>query len=696
MRPCNDIKFYAYYLGELLRRFFIKYYFKEVVIMTFKRIITVVLLACFTMALLTAMPTYAMADSPTLSWEEKIDSAIWNTTPDENGRYLVYVSRTGVDSDKIEKEFNRRNEFSLSDYQDKATYRRKVGPSVALLAIEKYGMYNSLQLDYGRELFNDELAPIEYELIENYNEFIMNKRTVITDLYGTYNQSFADKFNIASDLVLYEGQYTGSYVLYATRDEIEAMAKDSSIEGIMVWEEYELQPKTHLVQSQIHTDYGGTKGTAYNNGSGYKGTGIKIGVIETGGFMTNARQLRSIIGSKLYYVDASTGLIAESPNNDAHATKITSVIVGEPVSYNGYTYEGIVPEATVYQGIGNTPSSMVNLIQHFATKYGVSVINDSLGNTDGAGAYTLAFDLETDRIINSTGITFVVCAGQRMPNGNTQYNVESPGLAYNAITVGAISTKSGENVLKNPTYYMWGNSAYNEATYMTNKPDIVAPGTYISYMINDNAPDYDTGTSLSAPIVTGVVAQMFQADETLMGNPTKTKAILLAGADPTVVSTSGNAEAFTDSELIREKSGLGMVNAINSVRIAEAGDNNSAGTTLYLDATSTANHTGTLEDSIHLEGGQTIRIVLTFNKPDGQTVSNSGYQYNTALKLYRGTEPEETSSFVYSNVQVIEYTVPEDKAGTYSIKHTVFRFALISQPLQWRIYAAWRVIPSDD
>ena len=81
MRPCNVITFYAYYLGGLLRRFFIKYYFKEVVIMTIKRIITVMLLACFTMALLTAKPTYAMTDSPTLSWEDKIDSAIWNTTP---------------------------------------------------------------------------------------------------------------------------------------------------------------------------------------------------------------------------------------------------------------------------------------------------------------------------------------------------------------------------------------------------------------------------------------------------------------------------------------------------------------------------------------------------------------------------------------------------------------------------------------
>ena len=660
--------------------------------MTFKRIITVVLLACFTMALLTAKPTYAMTDSPTLSWEDKIDSAIWNTTPDENGRYLVYVSRNSVDADKIEKEFNRRNKFSLSDYQDKATYRRKVGPSVALLAIEKYGMYNSLQLDYGRELFNDELAPIEYELIENYNEFIMNKRTVITDLYGTYNQSFADKFNIASDLVLYEGQYTGSYVLYATRDEIEVMAKDSSVERIMVWEEFELSPNTHLIQTQIGTDdVNGTKSSYYNDTTGYKGTGIKIGIIEAGGFQSSACQLSSIVDTKLFYVDADTGEPVDSPNNSEHATIITSIIVGQGETYNGYTYMGIVPEATVYQGAGNTPAAMVNLIQCFATRYGVSVINCSLGNIDGNGTYTTAFDLEIDNVILQSGVTFVACAGQRQGTHNEGYNVESPGLAYNAITVGAISTKSSINTLRTTgTFNLWGNSAYNESTYMTNKPDIVAPGTYIAYMITQNNPENATGTSVSAPIVTGIIAQMFEANETLMDSPTSTKAVLLAGADPTKVTISGNGVAYTDSTLIREKSGVGMVNAENAVKIAENGTYNSIG--LFLDSTSVVGD-HTIKTNISLNAGDTIRIVLTYNKPNhNDDISTEGYQNNSGLKLYYGSECI-YSNFEYSNVEVIEHTA--ETSGTYTIKAFAQKYARTQDMVAWSIAAAYRIIPAN-
>ena len=82
--------------------------------MTIKRIITTILVVCFAMTLVLVTPSYAAEHEPTnVSWEDKIDAEIWNTSPDENGKYLVYVSRKSVSSDKIEKEFNKRNEFAI-------------------------------------------------------------------------------------------------------------------------------------------------------------------------------------------------------------------------------------------------------------------------------------------------------------------------------------------------------------------------------------------------------------------------------------------------------------------------------------------------------------------------------------------------------------------------------------------------------
>ena len=631
--------------------------------------------------------------------------------PDENGRYLVYVSRTGVDADKIEKEFNRRNEFSLSDYQDKATYRRKVGPSVALLAIEKYGMYNSLQLDYGRELFNDELAPIEYELIENYNEFIMNKRTVITDLYGTYNQSFADKFNIASDLVLYEGDFIGDYILYATEDEINHMSKDSSVVEITAYDITDESMFSDIIDDQIHTDsINGTKSALYSHSTaevGYRGTGMKIGILEAGGYVydSNAYQLRAIHGNRLNYVDGvdeyltegETSIIdADNAQTHKHTSIIASIIVGQCKIIGGRTYEGVVPNAMVYQMPILTSIGVFNGIEILARDYGVTVINYSGGSIErgenneliGYGPYAKMID----KIVDSTGVVLVAAVGNNV-------TVASPAAGYNIIAVGNAVTKINTTTAKSIPYQIHGASqesaltggasAYVEPDYQTNKPDIVAPGAYITYIEPDGTIKMggvhdNHGTSYAAPFVTGVIAQMFQADETLMGNPTKTKSVLLAGADNTIISLTGNDVAYTGNMHLREASGAGIVNAKRAVEIAKNGSY--YGTMFYLNSTATAGLTRSL-GTVELTAGQKIRIVLVNNKPDDSVISTGGYAYDTSLSLYLGNTKKKESKLIYSNVEVIEHLATE--SGTYDIKVKVDRFTLNGQPLQWHVYASW-------
>ena len=673
--------------------------------MTIRRIITTILVVCFAMTLVLVTPSYAAELEPTnVSWEDKIDAEIWNTSPDENGKYLVYVSRKSVSSDKIEDEFNRRNEFSLSNYQDQVTYRRNVGPTVALVAIEKYGMYNSLQLDYGRELFDDNLAPIEYELINNYSEYIMNKRTVITDLYDEYNQKFVDKFDISSDDVLYVGQYTGSYVLYATREEIETMAKNTFVNYISVWvNDLELNIATTTANGQIGTDSTeGTQSENYNNGSGYKGTGIKIGIIETekGKYRPEWVMLNTIPESKLQFVP--NGTVTGSFSD--HASMVTSIIVGQKIETSKGVFEGVVPNATVFQTacIENNVVSFIDAVNLLLDE-GVSVINFSGTVTIETGLYNSVV-AEIDALICNSGVSFVVAAGN---NGNLeQYEqfygevfdkIGIPGLGYNVITVGSVDTMNYSKVthVKTPLaepYNVSESSSSGEPSYTTNKPDIVAPGANISVLDTMTTYCTESGTSYAAPFVTGVVAQIFQANEALMDSPTKTKAVLLAGADPTKVSNSNNPEAFTGSTLIREKSGVGMVNAENSIYIANHYDY--GGTTLYLDTTTTAGKTGQLGLTfLNTTSNSNIRIVLTYDKPDSQYIDESGYPYNARLELYRSTvygdELVAFSSLQHSNVQVIEFTATQ--AATYYIKYRVSSFTLNGQPLQWRIAAAWSV-----
>ena len=104
---------------------------------TFKGITSIFMVACMLVSLVAFDPTYAVAETSSVAPAtpaEKIDAAIWDTTPDEQGRYLVYISRNAVSDDEIEAEFNKRNEFTLAEYTDETLYRRTVGPSVAVKA----------------------------------------------------------------------------------------------------------------------------------------------------------------------------------------------------------------------------------------------------------------------------------------------------------------------------------------------------------------------------------------------------------------------------------------------------------------------------------------------------------------------------------------------------------------------------------
>lgn len=657
-------------------------------------IISSVLAACVAVSCtFTTSSAFATTEeSPrNVSWEEKIDSAIWQSDVDESGRYLVYVSRTGISDSKIEKEFNKRSEYPLSYYKDKTIYRAKVGPEVASYALEKYGFDESLSLEYGQDIFDDNVAPIEYELLENYNEFVMSKRNVITDLYGTYNESFAERVGISEDAVLYEGIYTGSYVMYATRNEVEKIAKDKSVTAVSVWENDIVNSSSEQtdVETQIKIDStNGTKSASFNNGSGYKGTGIKIGVIETNGgkFNKNAPMLSSIYKSRVFY--EYNGDI--DPSTTEHATKVVSLIIGQSVNFEGEIFEGVVPNATVYQTSYETSASFIDGLQILAN-CGVSVINVSNTMTSDSEVYC-QYTKETDNFIVSAGILLVKSAGNE---GLDDKYVTVPGMGYNIITVGNVETIScdsnGNRTACSVPYSIASSSSYKEKNnFQNNKPDLVAPGSNLAIPILDDNGNVilkvSSGTSYAAPFVTGIIAQMFQADETLMDSPSRAKATLLAGADPTVISSNNNDSVYTDTVLIRDKSGVGMVNAINAVKIAE--DSNHANKIIYMNLSSTNGKQ--VLDTVTLSAGQKIRVALTYVKSNSIETDSNGYlPYDADLKLYNGSTLCASSGHSHCNVEVIEFTATS--AGTYTVIADTDYDVDFRNDNSWAVAVAWRI-----
>ena len=158
-----------------------------------------------------------------------------------------------------------------------------VVPEVTERVNAKYGKVYADNAEMGQKAFDDNTTFLKQELLNDYNQFVYNKRHVISDLYTDEIDSFKSRNNINDDSVLYEGIYTGSIIMYANDSEIKELAKDSSVIEISFFENETQEVEMDSTNSIIKTDnITGTKSSNYNNGTGYKGTGVRIGIIEAG------------------------------------------------------------------------------------------------------------------------------------------------------------------------------------------------------------------------------------------------------------------------------------------------------------------------------------------------------------------------------------------------------------------------------
>jgi Subtilase family len=198
----------------------------------------------------------------------------------------------------------------------------------------------------------------------------------------------------------------------------------------------------------------------------------------------------------------------------------------------------------------------------------------SVGAAIHESAYTDPLTLAAKRVVDA-GVVVVGAAGNFGKNklGLPQYGgISSPGNAPWVLTVGASSTNGtpqrnddtmGDYSSRGPTYIDFGA-----------KPDLVAPGTGTVSLASPGSNFYLTnvlallpgtvstgslpylsltGTSMAAPVVTGVVALMLQANPNL--TPNGVKAIL-----------EYTAQQYPGYKALEQ--GAGFLNAVGAVRLA--------------------------------------------------------------------------------------------------------------------------------
>lgn len=254
-------------------------------------------------------------------------------------------------------------------------------------------------------------------------------------------------------------------------------------------------------------------GTALHS-HGFTGKGMVIAVLD-GGFMNAdvipCMQKVNILGTRNFVYPEPKSVFQEME----HGTKVLSLMaVNEPE-----TFIGTAPDASYWllRCEDNTTESMAEedywaAAAEFADSVGTDVINSSLGfhNFDAPYSdYTYAqldghatLISATASMLADKGIVLVNSAGN---DGMGQWKkINVPADADNIITVGAVCPNG-----KNAAFSSIGPTADGRV-----KPDVMAPGSPAAVVTGRGTIIMDIGTSFAAPLVTGLVACLWQSQPT--------------------------------------------------------------------------------------------------------------------------------------------------------------------------------------
>lgn len=658
-----------------------------------KSIYSVLAIMISIMILFSVLPVSAAEIHAKVDWESKVSKELLEVmaTKNDTDLILVYIWLNDIDHDIIDKAMIKEKGMDPAVYENEERFNKEIVPQIEAQIVARVG-YEAAHavietseyiLDQNGAYHDNTMSLVERAIQAKENEYVLAKRSISKREHSSVTNEFIEKYINSDRNVIDVGKYVTRVIVEATKAEIEYYAGLSMVSDLALYVDYEDTNSLAIPLDQVEAGYNGTKGSAYNNSNGYKGTGIKIGVLEaeSGQYDSSNPHLRNIHNKTLFFVnDAGSNADGSgiTPTVSDHATVVTSIVVGQAVTVGSTTYEGVVPLATVYQTPVTGHSSVVKAFNNMIDR-GVTVINYSGGRDTGTGYDE--YDRDIDALIYETGITFVVSAGNDAGGyGSGTTNVRSPGKALNAITVGNADTINESSFSsKTSPFYICESSSYTEANYLPNKPDITAPGTRIRVVqsqiaINKfyyNNGEKSTGTSFAAPIVTGIVAQIQQAGSfQFRYKPALVKSILATSADPTVIRTS-NAYGVDSSNtpagtFLWEKSGVGMVNAANAVILARTTGN------WHFSYFCLPNEEGNTSEKYFSEG-QHLRIALTFEKMSNNIISSFMDYDDIDLKLVNSTgNVVASSNSSVDNVIIIDYTIPE--SGYYTFRMNLYRF----------------------
>ena len=348
--------------------------------------------------------------------------------------------------------------------------------------------------------------------------------------------------------------------------------------------------------------------TTDSNGKKVRGKDVTVAVVDSGiYFDKDVRANQGLLITSLYKGQAdfaSPGCENATSNNMGscfrsldnsidqygHGTAVSSIIWNNYTDLRSRSALGIAPDANVLsvrvmdENGSGTYENVIKGIQYVIDKrqdMNIRVMNLSMSSDADVPYFVDPINRAVEQAWAS-GIVVVASAGNVGPGAET---ISVPGNDPYIITVGAINTNRTPGVWKDDTLPSWSATGPSRDSFV--KPDVLATGanviTFMSKNATNNAlsqrmvqahPDNSVntsffrmnGTSMSSPVVSGIVALMLQADPTL--TPDQVKYRLTTTARP---STGVGGNSLTYNSL---QQGAGRVWAPDAVWNKARGNGN--------------------------------------------------------------------------------------------------------------------------
>ncbi len=533
----------------------------------------------FVIILISVVPAFATDTKRTSPVVIKEDLATVMENSDANDKIKVYIWYKDIDQNEVDVLTTKATGLTPESCAVITEF-----PSAELLtSLEKGEVSAQKQMDNYMERTKADRKK-ERENTDNYAKKHME---IATAKYNTKSENVRESISLSDNDTVFSSELAPLIIAEMTKQEIEDAVDNPNIEEINLY--YEMineepgEDLKYLDNGEYAKDSIGLS-SVYDI-HGLTGNGVDVGLIE-------ANVPGPWIDSSVDFgIDYDEITVIENPNYPISPSKTT---VDDKHFHSNNSYRvmahsdyGIAPNINKYAT--NCVLENIEAMLKYSTngtnpidiiEYNNSTFVFERGrypydneNSDNGVNLSYAYvDLEKyiDHIVSAHSISVVVAGGNYGANLNDYFDkrinpetnsvygwrpgarLTSPGLAYNAITVGAYDNNNDEE--RNDSndilcyYSSWKNS-YN-GLYGCAKPDVIMPANF-----------YHGGTSESSPALTAAIALMLELKPSLSLHPEAVKAIVLASCHRKVKMPNESETAETMQGGITEKQGAGAPDA---------------------------------------------------------------------------------------------------------------------------------------